>query len=70
LAIGQDPKDLPVAFVVGEAGYTGCRSNASLERRCPISMESFVPHPNEFMDDLSCRYLSFVDNSTINLGRK
>ncbi len=61
LAIGQDPKELPVAVVNAENGGLACASEVDLQ--CPISLEGTfgIPEPNEHLANFTCRYLRFVE---------
>lgn len=66
LAIGQDPKDLPVAVVNAENGGASCDYfNPTIHRQCPLDMNGAfgLPEPNEHLSNFSCRYLSFLDSS-------
>lgn len=66
LAIGQDPKDLPVAVVNAENAGASCHYfNASSDRQCPLNFDGTfgLPEPNEHLSNFTCRYLSFVDAS-------
>ena len=49
LAIGQDPKDLPVAIVNAENEGNSCYFNGSNHRQCPISLDGLfgLPEPNQ-----------------------
>ncbi len=63
LAIGQDPRDLPVAVVNLENSGAPCDVIApNLE--CPVTLGAFnLPSPNEHLHNFTCRYLSFLDNN-------
>lgn len=68
LAIGQDPKDIPIAIVnaenEGSACYFGDGTFVS-HRECPISFDGTfgLPEPNEHLANFTCRYLSFLDSN-------
>ena len=62
MAIGQDPKELPVAIVNSENPGLACQFNETYNTQCPISFGSFgMPEANEHLANFTCRYLSFVD---------
>merc|ERR1739844_652913 len=75
LAIGQDPKDLPVGIVNGELpGGVPC-TNDTFTYGCPVRMAtSWVDAAEagqlneEHGTNLVCRYFSFLDNSVVNPG--
>ena len=61
LAIGQDPKELPVAIVNSELrGAQACQPS-SFSSECPLTMGLLGPEPNEHLRNLTCRYLSYLD---------
>lgn len=64
LAIGQDPKDLPIAIVNAENDGASCNFNTTT-RECPISFDGAfgLPEPNEHLANFTCRYLSFLDSN-------
>ena len=65
LAIGQDPKDLPLGIVTDEVNtqMAECFHN----KRCPVDKNTFmgIVEPNEDLANLSCRYLDFLDSDMI-----
>lgn len=65
LAIGQDPRDLPLGVVTDEVSTQlgGCVHN----KRCPLDRNSFMGtvEPNMDLANLSCRYLDFLDSDMI-----
>ena len=61
LAIGQDPRHLPVAVVNLENHGQPCQEPIPSE--CPVSFGTFLlPSPNQHLHNFTCRYLSFLDN--------
>lgn len=60
LAIGQDPKELPVAVVNLENQGQPCAGHPT---ECPFDMTFIGPEINDNLQNLSCRYLSFMDAS-------
>eukprot|EP00095_Tigriopus_kingsejongensis_P003146 maker-scaffold662_size116868-snap-gene-0.17 protein:Tk03146 transcript:maker-scaffold662_size116868-snap-gene-0.17-mRNA-1 annotation:"abc transporter" len=62
LAIGQDPKELPVAIVNLENQGQPCQGHPM---QCPIDLGLFGPSTNEYLKNFTCRYLSFVDSSIV-----
>jgi hypothetical protein len=59
LAIGQDPKQLPLAVVNLENEGRACDG---FPEECPISLSSWgIPSKNEYLQNFTCRYLSFLD---------
>ena len=63
MAIGQDPKELPVAVVNYENNGEPCQDNY-YTKECPITMEAMgIPSPNEHLKNFTCRYLSFLDSN-------
>lgn len=61
LAIGQDPKELPVAVINLENDGLPC---AGYPTKCPVTFGSFgIPEKNENLQNFTCRYLSFLDKS-------
>jgi len=64
LAIGQDPKELPIAVVNGENNGNECFFNSSSFDMCPISFNEWgLPSKNEHLNNFTCRYLSFLDTN-------
>jgi len=65
LAIGQDPKDLPLGIVTDEVNTQmgECEHN----KKCPLDKNSFfgTVEPNMDLANLSCRYLEFLDKDMI-----
>jgi hypothetical protein len=60
LAIGQDPKEQPVAVVNAENFGAPCPD--AVITQCPISLGSLgIPEPNDYLANFTCRYLSFID---------
>jgi len=69
LAIGQDPKELPVAIVNAENNGMACDFSGNFSLECPMSLTGAfgMPEPNEHLANFTCRYLSFIDTNIANL---
>jgi len=64
LAIGQDPKELPVSIVSEEIPFNSSCQQFSTE--CPVDFGFFAPvSTNKNLGNLSCRYLSYVSDQLI-----
>ena len=63
MAIGQDPKELPLAVVNYENFGEPCNDNL-YTKECPITIGSIgIPEANEHLNNFTCRYLSFLDST-------
>jgi hypothetical protein len=66
LAIGQDPKNLPVAIVNAENNGAHCFLPPAIDDntyQCPITFSEYLglPEPNKkHLVNFTCRYMSFV----------
>ena len=66
LAIGQDPKNLPIAIVNAENNGAHCflpPANDDNTYQCPITFSEYLglPEPNKkHLVNFTCRYMSFV----------
>ena len=64
LAIGQDPKNLPVAIVNAENDGAHCFLPPVIDNntyQCPITFGwGGLPEQNKHLVDFTCRYMSFV----------
>ncbi len=65
LAIGQDPRDLPVAVVNLENNGEPCRGHPT---QCPLEVTFTGLQGNDHLQNFSCRYLSFLDTSIAQPG--
>ena len=65
MAIGQDPKNLPLAIVNAENNGDSCNYN-DVTKECPISFGTFgLPEKNEHLANFTCRYMSFLDENVV-----
>ena len=66
LAIGQDPKNLPIAIVNAENNGAHCFIPPTIDDntyQCPITFSDYLglPEPNKkHLVNFTCRYMSFV----------
>ena len=71
LAIGQDPKNLPIAIVNAENNGAHCflpPANDDNTYQCPITFSEYLglPEPNKkHLVNFTCRYMSFVGKITL-----
>jgi hypothetical protein len=63
MAIGQDPKELPLAVVNYENNGEPCQESF-FTKECPITLGQMgLPSTNEHLANFTCRYLSFLDSN-------
>ena len=63
MAIGQDPKELPLAVVNYENNGEPCHEDY-FSKECPVTLSSMgIPSPNEHLSNFTCRFLSFIDSN-------
>ena len=63
MAIGQDPKEPPLAVVNYENNGEPCHESF-YTKECPITLGQMgLPSTNEHLANFTCRYLSFLDSN-------